>query len=142
METTLKQCCDMAPMLALKKSNIIPTVPLANAELNVEKEDTINTVIQYDRKRYGATSLTHATHNSFMVHWPASSFSMILMKKGEADQFKGKTLDEINLNSEENLMDTANYVENETNEITHTENVQMDFETDLLNEEPYTMLPK
>ncbi|KAK9869442.1 hypothetical protein WA026_013785 [Henosepilachna vigintioctopunctata] len=79
----------------------------------------------------GATSLTHATHNSFMVHWPASSFSMILMEKGEAGQFKGKTEDEINLNSEENLMDTANYVENETNEITHIENVQVDFETDL-----------
>ncbi|KAK9875971.1 hypothetical protein WA026_011072 [Henosepilachna vigintioctopunctata] len=66
-----------------------------------------------------------------MVHWPASSFSMILIEKGEAGQFKGKTKDEINLNSEENLMDTANYVENETNEITHIENVQVDFKTDL-----------
>ncbi|KAK9885109.1 hypothetical protein WA026_009331 [Henosepilachna vigintioctopunctata] len=36
METTLKQCCDMAPMLALKKSNIIPTVQLANAEVELK----------------------------------------------------------------------------------------------------------
>ncbi|KAK9877266.1 hypothetical protein WA026_017657 [Henosepilachna vigintioctopunctata] len=42
MGTTLKQCCDMAPMLALKKSNIIPTEQLANAEVELKTSQAFN----------------------------------------------------------------------------------------------------